>query len=226
MITLLEVRTQVRSALDEALGPRAWENYELDNWINEGARDIARRSETIQSFFENIRVLANVGKYAMPDDMIRIHRVEFVIASQTYPVAASTYAEMDQYWGSWQTVPGSIPAAFVLWGTPGISLEMQLYPIPAQNGLLNIFYYRQPRKAERPGDPVEVPEGWHDAVVLYCEFQAKRRDKDPLWQEAKQLYEQALGNMILVTRQWHDQNQSFITANRAVPSWLYSFEDY
>lgn len=224
---LLEVRTQVRSALDETIGPRAWENYELDNWIYEGARDIARRSETIQNFNQNITVIANVGKYAMPDDIIRVHRVEFQDSSgQRYNVQASTYNEMDQYWGSWQTSASTYPLAYVLWGTPGMNLQLQLYPTPSQNGKLNIFYYRHPVKPVRDSDPVEIPYGWEDAVVFYCEYQARRRDKDPLWQEAKALYEQTLSNLMLVTRQWHDQNQSFIDGNRAVPSWLYTFEDF
>lgn len=223
---LLEVRTNVRSALDETIGPRAWENWELNNWIYEGAKDIARRSETIQNFHSQISIHAQVGKYSMPDDVIRIHRVEFMVSGDTYVVEASTYAEMDYYWGSRQTSPSSYPANYVLWGTPGSTLEMQLYPIPSQNGTMNIYYYRLPIKPVRDTDMVEVPAGWEDCVVLYCEYMAKRRDKDQSWAEAKQLYEQTLGNMMSVTRQWHDRNQSFVSAGRSLPSWLYSFEDY
>lgn len=225
MIPLLDMRMQVRSAIDEKTS-RAWDDYELNNWIYEGARDIGRRSETIQEYSENITVQAGHAKYAMPEDVIRIHRVEFHTSDQQYIVQASTYAEMDQYWGSWQSNESSYPSFYVLWGTPGMSLEMQLYPVPSQTGTLTVFYYRHPKKPVNDSDMVEIPFGWEDAVVLYCEYQAKRRDKDASWTEAKQLYEQALGNLIMVTRQWHDSNQSIIMGNRAIPSWLYEMEDY
>lgn len=217
-VTLLEVRTQARSRLDEVT-QRTWDNYELNTWINDGARDVARRAENIQQFTEGIPAYANMAKYVVPQDVIRIHRVEFKVGNDRYVLTPSTYQEMDQYWGTQQMSQYSYPQWFVLWGSPP-NLYMQLYPVPSQNGQLVLFYYRHPVKAVEDNDIVEIPEGWHDVLTLYCEYNAKRRDRDTTWQEAKQLYEETLASLIVATRQYHDQSQHFIDGN------TYAFEDF
>lgn len=238
-VTLQSLIDQARSQLDETVAAgRFWSNTELTRWINEGCRDIARRAEVIQSFSQTIPALPGLNKYPLPNNMIRIHRIEFVPNGQlqVYPLKASNHNEMDQVWGINQNTPSSYPSFFVVWGTPGMvsdsPLTLQVYPSPSQAGTFNIYYYRHPYRFL---DPVanaaeltknaEIPEGWDDLVILVCEYQARRKDRDPTWQEAKALYEERLGEMIDVTRQWHDQAQAFQTTSGAVPNWLYSFGD-
>lgn len=223
-ITLLEARLEARARLNE-LTARAWEDYELDVWLNEGARDIGRRAEAIQEINANIRVLAGASKYQLPDDVVRIHRIEFVSGTNQYALTPSTYQEMDGVWGNNQTSQSSWPEAFVMWGMPP-NLTLQLYPVPSQNGSLNVFYYRVPIKAVRPNDLLEIPEGWYDCLTLYCEYNAKRRDKDDTWKEAKILYEETVSQLIAATRQWHDQAQAITMGNRYIPWDLYAMEDY
>lgn len=236
-VTLQQLIDQTRSQLDETVsGGRFWTDTELTRWINEGCRDIARRAEVIQSFSQTIPAIAGVNKYPLPANVIRIHRIEFVPAGQlqVYPLKASNHNEMDQVWGINQTTPSSYPSYFVIWGTPGMVMDspltLQVYPSPSQSGTFNIYYYRHPYRFVSAAAPelakqAEIPEGWDDLVVLFCEYQARRKDRDPTWQEAKSLYEERLGEMIDVTRQWHDQAQAFSTMGGAVPSWLYSYGD-
>lgn len=226
-VTLLALRTDVRSRLDES-SARFWTDSELNNWINEGLRDVSRQSETIQSFNTTITAVANQAKYAMPQDVIRVHRIEFVPsgATQTYPVQPSTYQEMDQVWGINQlSQTMSYPYNYVLWGFPP-NLTVQFYPVPATPGTFNIFYYRLPHTLTNDTDIAEIPEGWHDLVALYCEFVARRKDKDTTWQDAKQLYDQTLTSLIERTRQWHDQARTITVGYNAVPEWLYGGLDY
>ncbi len=225
--SLLVLRTDVRSRLDEVT-QRFWQDDELNNWINEAARDLARRTETIQQFNTSVITQPGLPKYPMPPDMIRVHRVEFIPVGNTtnvYPVQASTYQEMDQYWGITPTIQQSYPCFYVLWGTPP-SLTMQLYPVPSTIGTLNIYYFRLPIPAIRDQDLVEVVEGWQDCVALYCEYVARRKNRDPLWQDAKKLYEETVTLMLDVTRQWHDQSQSIYIGSSAVPQWLYGGGEY
>jgi hypothetical protein len=225
MVTLLTIRTDVRNRLDE-VSARRWTDAELNNWINEGLRDVARRSETILSYYTNIALVPNVAKYSMPTDVIRVHRLEFVPvgSSQTYPIQLSTYQEMDQVWGVSQQIQRSYPYYAVLWGfAPNITI--QFYPVPSQAGELNIYYYRLPTTLVNDIDVAEIPAGWEDLVEVYCEYVALRKDRDVRWQDSKTLYETSLQNMINVTRQLHDQARSVIVGTSAVPAWLYEFED-
>lgn len=227
-VTLNTILTDVRNRLDETTA-RFWTDAELTNWINDGLRDISRRTETIQQFYTGLTTTASQAKYHLPPDVIRIHRVEYAPAgtSNRYPVQASTYQEMDQIWGINQlTQTMSYSYAYVLWGFPP-NLIMQLYPVPASSGdTVNIFYYRLPNKLVNTTDIAEIPEGWQDLVSLYCEYVARRKDKDDGWKEAKQLYDETLANMYDMTRQWHDQARAMTIGYNAVPEWLYGGLDY
>lgn len=233
--TLQQLITDTRSRLDEvitypAASPpgsdltqgRFWKDNELVTWINEAARDIARRTETIQNFRSELWTTAGQAKYGMPRDMIRIHRVEFVPSGSNtiYMVTASTYQELDQYWGITPQTQRSYPYFYCLWGFPP-NVTMQLYPVPSQAGVLNIYYYRLPATMANPTDIAEIPEGWHDLIPLYCEYVAKRKARDPLWKDAQQLYENSIQMMLDVTRQWHDQSRSITVGTSAIPEWLY-----
>jgi hypothetical protein len=134
---------------------------------------------------------------------------------------------MDQVWGINQTSQTmSYPYNYVLWGFPP-SLTIQFYPVPATTGdTFNIFYYRLPTQLVNPSDIAEIPEGWHDLVSLYCEYVARRKDKDETWKDAKQLYDEQLTYMYDMTRQWHDQARALTIGYNAVPEWLYGGLDF
>lgn len=297
--------TNCRSMLNEVTA-RFWTDAQIITWINEGARDLARRTETLQSYTYTTNIYAGLNVYQAPANLIRIDRMEFIVNGQTYMVTPSTQNEMDQFWGTNQFTTSSYPEFFVMWGSPGgqagtpnaftdgvgngtgvftsatgspaaadvgclitiasatangapivttvqsvvvggswtlansvtvpvgigytfiiyrgpltgIGKDLQqtfkLYPIPSQNGTLNIFYYRLPTQTTTTTDYIEVPEGWEDLVVAYVEYKARRVDKDPNWQYAKQEYEEKLQDLINVSRVYHDQMQ-FISSMSGTP---------
>lgn len=129
--TLTNLLADTRNRLDEQTA-NFWQDSELTTWINEALRDIARRTETILSFNTTVNVVAGTGKYALPADVIRVHRVEFVPTgqNQVYPLEPRTYGEMDQVWGIQQNRQQSYPSYFVLWGFSP-SITMQVWPVPS-----------------------------------------------------------------------------------------------
>ena len=238
-VALTDYLKRARRILDEP-EPRFWNDTELTDWVNDGARDLARKAEDLLTFDTSITVTASVGIYVLPTQITRIHRVEFVPSgsnTQTYPVSASTQQEMDQIWGTYQQNPSSYPSYFVLLGYPGgtgiTQFKIQLYPVPSQTGNLNLYYYTLPT---RIGDPIadptqlavtlDLPEGWDDVVLMYVEWRALRKTRDPRWQEAYQLYGEQLDHLLNVTRHFHDQQQMMSSASRTMqPSWLTEWPD-
>lgn len=230
-VILSDVIRRVRADLDEPTAVM-WTDLNIVDWVNDGCRDMARKAEDLMVFDATIVVVAGTAKYALQSDLIRIHRVEFVPTgtSLVYPVAPSSQGEMDNIWGINQAVQQSYPAFFVTIGYPGgtgtAAMKIQLFPVPATGGVLNVFYYKLPYRFADASAPelaknVEVPEGWDDVVVLYAQYRALRKDRDPRWQEAKVLYDEQLDYIINVTRFYHDQSQMMTTASRAtVPNWL------
>jgi len=229
---------RVRSKVDETT-VRFWTDTEITDWINDGLRDIARRAEDLQSFNTSVSAVVGTAKYALPSDVVRVHRVEFVPtgSTQTYPVRPSTYQEMDQVWGINQVQQSSYPSFFVIFGYPGgtgaSAHQIQCYPVPAQTGTFNIIYYRLPYRfldpIANPGElakSLEVVEGWDDAVVEYAGYQALKKDRNPLWKDMKEEYEEKMQYLIDVTRQWHDQQRFVMTSTMmGQPQWLYEFMD-
>lgn len=230
MGTLAEARTDLRNRLAETT-TRFWSDAELVTWINEGMRVVARRAETIQALSTSIAAVVGTQKYDLPTDCIRVHKVDFVPTGQTqqYPLRPCTEGELIQYAGVNPLMQGAYPALFAAWGMPGgtgnATLKMKVYPVPGQTGTFNLYYYRQPAAlvtGTNDATALEVPAGWDDLVVQYAESVALLKDQDPRWRDVRQLFENDLGYLIDVTRQYHDQDRQFIPAGS--PSWLTEFD--
>lgn len=219
--SLLALRTSVRDRLDEDT-QRFWLDTQLNRWINEGAKDIARKTESLQTRVD-IATTANTQEYSLPVDSIRIHRVEWRRSGddQVFPLEYRDFNSIDSITWTAQTTSRGTPYLFTMWGFAP-SLKLVLYPTPETAGSLKIFYYRLPTERTSDGDMVEVPEGWEDLIVDYAEMMALRKDSDPRWQEAKALYDERLGNMYDVTRRMSDQGGMMVSESGAgVPGWLW-----
>jgi len=226
MATMTELLTQTRARLDEATSG-FWTDPQLRTWIMEGARDIARRAEVLQTT-DTIAGLADVQSYACPDDVIRVYRAEWVNTGDTftYPLDYQDYNNMDQVWWTGKTQGSNVPSFFTFWGYPP-NLTITLYPKPSQAGTITLYYYKMPAPIDPNGtedsNTVETPMGWEDIITLYCEYNALRKDSDNRWSEAKTIYEEKLDEMIQVTRRWTDQAGLIVSnVNPFVPSWLYN----
>jgi hypothetical protein len=220
-----------RAQLDEQNATaKYWSDPELLQYINDGVRDIARRSETLLSFNASLDAIPGSAKYNLPPDVIRVHRCEYVPtnSTQTYPIGASTYDELDQVWGINQLQQNSFPSNYCCWGTPG-AMTIQFYPVPAATGAFNIFYYAMPVDLKTDGTDantlLNVPQGWEDLLVKYACARAMLKARDPQWQVFQQLYDADIQYLVDVTRQAHDNGRFVQTQTGSVPQWLYAFSD-
>ena len=220
--TLTSAITSVRSLLDEPEASAApfWSDTEITTWLNQGCADVQRRAEIIQEF-AIIAAVVNQQKYIIPNNVHRIHRVEFAPTSSvnTYTLEFRGYNEMDQIWGINQQWPASYPLYYTLWKSPPL-LQMVTYPVTAQAGVFNIFYYRTIQPVVNSTDTLDTLPGWEDIIYDYAVYMAFRKDADARWQEAKSIYEAHLNDMSNVTRTFQDQGNYFSTGQVALPAWL------
>lgn len=221
-VTLLEARTQVRDLLDEPVA-QFWSDDQLNGWINEAAKDIARKLEWKRAS-ASIAVAATTQTVTAPADVYRIYRIQYTEdggGTDTYTVEFRGYMEMDQIWGINQEWPGSYPLYYTLWKVPP-TMDIILYPVPSAAGHLTVFYYQQIIEAVADGDDIDVLEGWEDVSYDYAVYRALRKDADPRWQEFKATYEDKIVDMMTSTRTFQDQAGTFTTGQAALPSWLVS----
>lgn len=224
--TQAQVVADLRLRLDESTA-RQWLDTELRGYLNDGMRDIARRAEVLSERASQ-NIVAGTQEYTAPVDTVKISRVEYIDSSgHSYNLTYRDFNTMDSVWWSSQTTAQGRPSLFTLWGYPP-TLKIILYPKPSEsvaNGL-KVYYYRVPAPLATDGSAaataMSVPEGWEDLIVDYAEYMALRKDRDPAWQEAKSLYEEAVGAMFDSTRRYSDQAGMFDTDNGGpIPRWIY-----
>ena len=200
--------TDVRSRLDEPTEFQ-WTDVEIRRWINQGAREVARRTETLQDT-RTQALTSGLQQYTAPNDAIRIYRVEYIEGSTVRALEYRDYNNMDSVWWSSQlTIQGS-PLLWTAWGFPP-NLKAVLYPIPSNSSAsIKFYYYRHPISLAESTNAdantaLDFPEGWEDIITDYVEYMALRKDRDPRWQECYKMFNDHVEQMYEQTRRWSDQ---------------------
>lgn len=222
-VTLSQVRKELYDRLDDP-NARRWPPSMLTTWINEGCRDIARRAECLQSV-STVVVAANQQAVPMADltNLLRVHRVEWQSLDRTdrYVLEIRDINSMDALWLGAQTQSKGEPQFCTLKGTPP-NLNLLLYPTPPNAGQVTVWWWRFPAQLVGDGETVDLPDGWYDLAIDYAEHRAMRRDRNPAWKEAFEIYKDNLASLVEQTRRYTDQNGGVITPElRGLPAWLY-----
>lgn len=241
-IILTDAIRRVRSRVNEPAYPTLpgstpgnppavlYTDTEITDWINDALRDISRRAEDLITYDATVAIpayaengLQPIPTYSLPDDIIRINRIEFQVtgdSSRVYPLEASNQAYMDNIWNIDQLSTMSYPGYYVTRGYPGgtgrNNFVIQIFPNPSQPGNLNIFYYRLPLRVLDPvanpsayNTTLDLIEGWDDLIIDYAVTQAWIKSRNPLYQQCQALYEAKMVNIIDQTRRFNDQPQYF-----------------
>lgn len=220
-VTLKEARDLLRVRLDEP-SPRRWQDHQLNAWINEGCRDVARRAECLHSE-GTIAVLANVQTISLSTltGLTKVNRVEWQTTGDSAKVALEyrDFNNMDAVWFDHQSVTKGRPDYYTLKGTPP-SLSCVVYPTPSQAGTLRVHYWRVPADAGADATTLDLPEGWSDIVLDYAESRALRRDGNPEWKAALETYKDNLAALVETTRRYTDASTVISPEVGHLPAWL------
>ena len=219
--------TQLRQRLAETTAAQ-WTDTELRTWINEGMRDLARRTEALEAPKATVAVTAAAQTYSAPTDLLRIHRLEYAPSGENRIIGLEyqDFNNLDQVWFQQQTVTVGDPALYTMWGHPP-NTKIILYPTPTKAGSLYVYYYRIPTDLATTttadaNTTLDVPAGWTDLIIDYAEYRALRRSRDSAWQDARQTYEQSVDQLITNSRRWTDQSGGgwVSQGTQMLPPWL------
>lgn len=235
-VTITQAVTQVRYLLEET-SAHFWSDTMIQTWLNQACWDIARQA---QSLWQQVTIPAvpTQANYPLPADMLGVHKLTFLIktggvsSQQWFNLEFRGIKQMDEIWGILHQLPAAYPNAFYLWNdpttktptesSPGTAWYMGIYPVPATTGTFTLYYYRKARTAGTGGN-LDVTIGYEDLCYEYAVYKAKRRDRDPTWQTALQLYKTMLQNMINNTVRFSDEGSQFIDDSTANwPIYMYS----
>jgi hypothetical protein len=226
LTTQTQFLRRARVRLNE-LTARQFQDQDLREWLNEAARDIARKTECLQ---ERTAIAGVVGtaEYTLPATAIRVFRVEFTPTSErTRALEYVDVKNMDGFGWEQRDRTQSYPSVFTVWGS-GSTLKLIAFPSPGTAGSFTIWYYRLPTDLaeetnEDGGEDLELPQGWDDIVLDYVEYRALRKDRDQRWTESKALYDENLSTMYDNTRRWVESSGVISPDHGSLPYWLTSF---
>lgn len=225
MTSVADAVTSIRERLNESSASQ-WTDVQIRRWLNEGIRDMARRTFHYQDS-DTIAVTggANNGIYTCATDVLRINQVYWTPdsdTSQKVPLQAHQWATMDQYWGNRQDQQSGWP---FLWATRGYcpTLSIKIFPVPSEDGDLYLNVARLPAaiNVASGGGDVDAPEAWIEVAYFYCEYMARRKDRDMEWaMDSKNQYDSLINSMI-VNGDYTNAPDEFIWNGRNyLPDWL------
>lgn len=224
-LTVNNIIDASRSRLDETNAAQ-WTNTELKRWLNEGARDLARRTRHLRDT-DTFTTTAGTAEYTIPADVLEIEQVYYAPGDgRQIPLVPRAFEGMNAVWGQNQATGGQ-PAMYTLWGTPP-NLKIRLFPVPdTSSKTVTTYVVRLPASITENDasdtTALEWPLAWVDLLKDYVEYCALRKDRDPTWQEAYSLYNQRVDDMIVNSEYMNVPREVIadpMVAGGVVPRWI------
>lgn len=214
--------TALRERLDETTAAQ-WTDVQLRRWLNEGLRDIARRTRHYWDV-DTIDTAADDGEYTVADDVLHIKHVYFNPdgdVGRQIPLEARAFEAMNQVWWDRQDQSSGYPTFFTTYGYAP-TLTIKLYPVPSVAGTLKLHVIRLPADLDITSGTgnIDVPTGWVEVAYDYAEYMALRKDRDPRWQESYEMYEGKVQGLIDMGEYINAPGEFVPTGSGVLPSWL------
>lgn len=225
-LTVNQIVKAVRNRLDERTAS-FWQDADLKEWINEALRDLGRRTKHIKDT-DTLTTIAGTAEYTLQNDVIEVEMVFYAPGDgRQCQLVGRSFEGMQAVWGQYRDQTGGDPAMWTIWGTPP-AMKLRLYPAPSTSSkTVTVYVTRLPATIveDNASDStaVDFPDAWVDLVKDFVEFSALRRNRDPRWQEAMNLYNQRVDEMI-VNSDYSSVPDTVIAdpmvAGGVVPRWL------
>ncbi len=198
-LTVNEIITACRDRLDEATAAQ-WTDTQLKRWLNEALRDATRKTKHL-SDTTTFNTTAGVAEYTVASNVIEIEQCYYAPGDgRQIPLIARSFEGMNNVWGQYQNQQSGDPYLWTTWGVPP-TLKVRLFPVPSASAkVVTLYVKRLPatitEDASINNTAVDFPDAWCDILKDYVEAMALRKDRDPRWQEAWQVYAQNVDQLL------------------------------
>lgn len=157
-MTLAEMREEVMSIIGMS---GDGEEARVDSWINRGVKRILTLTSCeVQTADVDLDV--DEGDYESDEDIIRMVTIHNLTDSR--PLDRVTVQELEA-----KRLYGDATGGITCYASPPRSDTLMFYPTPDSATQLRLYYVPKPRVLdEDANEPDEIPDEWHDLVVLYA----------------------------------------------------------
>lgn len=166
-MTLAQIRARVRDLLQEET-ENAWDDADLDNWINDGFRDAAARTLCIEtSAYKTVD--AGVGEYDLPANVVDLPsdpKIRMVTFDGRRLPRRELDEELSARGSSWEESTGQ-PECYYLWAG-----RIGLLPIPSEAKVLRIWYAKVPQPMASDDVECTLPSWAQAGLVDYAAWRA------------------------------------------------------
>lgn len=225
--TVTTAITAIRERLDEPTAAQ-WTDIQLRRWLNEGIRDIARRTFHYTDIDTIAITVPSTGLYAAQSDVIRINNVYFTPTAdptRKMPLEPHAWEGLDQVWWDYQDRAMGDPFVFGVYGYAPTTM-IKLYPVPTRAGTLTLHVARMPAVLDVTGGTgnVDCPDAWLEVAYDFCEYMALKKDRQSeYWQSTFNLYEQKIQAMIDNGDYLNAPGEFIWAGANPLPRWLTDF---
>lgn len=187
-----DVLTRVQRQLGDA-SQAQFTQADVIRWVNDAQREFSQANDILQAM-ASAATVANQSAYALPANVQRFKKVLY----QGGTLQGVSIEEADQLIPqNGQTTAQGFPVGTPIyyWVYAGV---INLWPAPQTAGAtdLTLYYTRKPVDVVNPGDSIDLPDEYMNAVVKYCITQAYELDTNYYAAELKyQTLNQDLANL-------------------------------
>ncbi len=221
MPTVATAIEHLRVRLDEPAEAQ-WYDRELRMWLNEGIRDIARRTRLYQDQ-SSVDVTANLNEYTLASDVIAIEHLLWKADAESYkhPLEPRAFEGVQRFINE----TGADPVFYSTYGHSPV-LKVQLWPTPTRDGTLYLYGPMLPAaiNVDTGVGDVDIIEAWYETALDYAEYKALRRDRQEGWKDIFMAYEAGIQQMIELSATDDAPGEMQFTGTSLVPTWLSSFD--
>ena len=158
--------------------------WQLRTWLNEAQREVSKMTECLRAK-TTLDVDAADQFITCTTNLIRISEIYWYADgdSQRYPLVYRDHRASRPIWGTYRGLNEGYPSLYWTEGYPG-AFEIGLYPIPSQNGTLELHYYRYATDREimvgtDDALAIDLPNGWEGTVVSWILMRAFQASREP-----------------------------------------------
>lgn len=181
-MNLGDVKTRVKRQFGDESGVQITDD-DIVRWTNDGIQFILDNNEGLLEAVNTADVITGQQQYDLPADLLTlktVHLKQFPDSLSYVHLQAYDLQKFDEYVDGWDgTLYGPGPSyVYTVFAE-----KLQLFPIPTTDtpAGLKFYYNRKATLLDGTTDDIELdlPVGYHNAVVAYCLQQAYELDENP-----------------------------------------------
>jgi hypothetical protein len=163
-----DIKTQVRNLLDEATAAQ-WTDADINSWINDGHRDIAAKTNCIESIQP---ATTTSGSRLVPFTGHKVNHVEYLPGGTVKPIGLQRITPA--MLGHIQLHDLSTPQYYFQWGS-----NVVIEPIPATACNLNLYLSVWPDcELSDTTDEPQIPVEFHESIIPFTLFFARIKSSE------------------------------------------------